>query len=272
MDAEHPHDERPDETGQAHRSRTRREFARQAATFEAHGSVFRDESVLDWISRHLPSIGDGTVLDVAGGTGQLGRHIVREGGFAVIADLTPEMLAEGARAVRETGRSNVVFLEADATSLPFADEQFDLVVSRFAIHHIDDPALAAREMARVCRRGGTVVLIDMVRESGESGLTHNDLERLRDPSHRAALEEHELVEILTDAGISAQALSERHEQIAAHPWLGRAQPSESDREKVLKTLRAEADGSAPSGLHASVDADELLTVTQRWLIAAGRRA
>ena len=104
------------------------------------------------------------MLDVAGGSGRLGRYLAERASFAVIADLTPEMLAAGAASAAEDGARNVLFAEGDATRLPFADAQFDVVVSRFAFHHLDDPGLGVREMARVCRPGGLVAVIDMAAE------------------------------------------------------------------------------------------------------------
>lgn len=259
-------------TGEAHRSHTQEMFAHQAPSFEAAGSILTDRDVLDWICGALPSPPDQRVLDVAGGTGQLGRHLARRGGLAVIADLTPEMLREGARAAREEGASNVIFMESDATRLPFADEQFDLVVSRFAFHHIDDPAQAAREMARVCRAGGTVAIVDMVSEPGEAGERHNALERMRDPSHSMALEETELVRILKEAEVAAAVLGERRQTIEAQPWLERAKAGAETRAEVIKGLRIELHDGHPSGLRASLDEKGTMTIEQRWLIVGGTAA
>jgi ubiquinone/menaquinone biosynthesis C-methylase UbiE len=191
-------------------------FAHQAPSFEAAGSILTDREVLDWICGPLPNEPDQTVLDLAGGTGQLGRHLARRGGLAVIADLTSEMLQEGTRAAREEGAGNVIFIEADATRLPFADEQFDLVVSRLAFHHIDDPSQAACEMARVCRAGGMVAIADMVSQPGECGERHDEPERPRGASHAPALEEAELLRVLRGANVSATILGER---TIERPWV-----------------------------------------------------
>jgi SAM-dependent methyltransferase len=254
-----------------HRDVTRREFARQVGEFERPDSFFGERATLEWIAAHVP-VGPGDlILDVAGGAGHVGRHLAERGGMAVVVDLTRPMLAAGATAVRASGRRDVVFVEGDATALPFAGEQFDLAVSRFAFHHIDGPGRAAAEMARVARVGGTVAVIDMVSEPGEPGARHNALERLRDPSHTRALELDELLAALRGAGVEATIVAERAQRLPAQPWLERAASPDAPRSEILAALAAEAAGGPPTGLHAVRGADGLL-VQQRWVIAAGRRA
>ena len=253
-----------------HRAVTRREFARQAASFERAGSLFRATDILEWIGAHVPVTAADNVLDVAGGTGQLARYLARSAALAVVVDLTAEMLRTGARAARDAGERNVVFVEGDATRLPFVDEQFDVVVCRFALHHVDDVGAAGREMARVCRPGGAVAVIDMVAQDGEVGRRHNELERLRDPSHARALEEVELVAILADAGVRASVVAERRQDLRVGPWLDQAAPGEAERERVLAALQAEVDGGPPTGLRARHDEGGLV-IEHRWLIVGGVR-
>lgn len=262
-----------------HRDVTRREFARQVGEFERPDSFFGDRQVLEWIAEHVPVGPDDVVLDVAGGAGHVGRHLATGAAFAVVVDLTREMLAAGVAA----GRRDVVFVEGDATALPFAGEQFDVVVCRFAFHHIDEPARAAAEMARVARPGGTVAVIDMVSLPGAEGERHNELERLRDPSHTRALEQDELPAVLDAAGVDAAIVAERRQRMPAVPWLERAASPDAPRERILAALEAEAAGGEATGLHAagdprattgtSRDADEppTLFIHQDWVIASGLR-
>jgi SAM-dependent methyltransferase len=241
-----------------------REFTAQAPSFEARGSLFRDEGILGWIAAEVPVPAGALVLDVAGGTGQTGRRLARDGATAVIADVTEAMLAAGMAATREEGRDGVVFVRADATALPFPDGQFDVVVSRFALHHMTDPDGAVAEMARVCRPEGSLALIDMV----QGGHRHDELERLRDPSHTRALAEPELRSLMERAGRPAAASSSREQAMPAGPWLEQARTPPERREPILRALGEEADGGAPTGLRASRSGDQL-TVAQDWLLLRG---
>jgi ubiquinone/menaquinone biosynthesis C-methylase UbiE len=242
----------------------RREFERQASNFEAAGSLFRDSSILDWIAANVEVPAGARILDVAGGTGQLGRHLASGGASAVIVDLTDAMLAAGLRSVQEEGRDDVTFVRGDATELPFPDGQFEVVVSRFALHHMDDPATAIAEMARVCRPGGTVTVIDMV----SGGSRHDELERLRDPSHTRALPEAELRSHLEAAGRKAGREADHEHVMPVEPWLEQARTPEPDRERIRAVLEAEAEGSEQTGLHAA-RADGELVIKQRWLLLGG---
>ncbi len=95
----------------------------------------------------------GRALDAACGTGRHARHLTEIGHDVVGIDLTPEMLSRARDAVPEA-----VFLEADLVDIPADDGRFDLVVCGLALAHIADLDRATRELARVLRRGGHLVI------------------------------------------------------------------------------------------------------------------
>jgi ubiquinone/menaquinone biosynthesis C-methylase UbiE len=246
------------------RDLVRREFERQASNFEASGSLFRDTAILDWIAGNVEVAPGARILDVAGGTGQLGRHLAGEGTTAVIVDLTDAMLAAGLRSVTDEGRDDVLFVRGDAIELPFPDGQFDVVVSRFALHHMTDPGRAIAEMSRVCRKDGSVTLIDMV----AGGPRHDELERLRDPSHTRALPEEELRSLHAAAGREPRREAERDQAMPVERWLQQAKTPEEDREQILTAFEEEAAGGAATGLRAT-RVDDGLVIRQRWVLLGG---
>jgi ubiquinone/menaquinone biosynthesis C-methylase UbiE len=244
------------------RESVRREFSHQAANFEAEGSLFRDPGILDWIATNVPVAPAARILDVAGGTGQTGRYLARDGATAVIVDLTDEMLEEGLRSTRAEGRDGeVLFVRGDATALPFPAQQFDVVVSRFALHHMDDPGRAIAEMARVCRADGSLTLIDLV----GGGERHDELERLRDPSHTRALTAAEMRSHLDAASRSLARSAEREQPLPVGPWLDQAHTPPAAREQIEAALEAEADGGAATGLRAH-RRDGTLAIVHTWLL------
>jgi SAM-dependent methyltransferase len=107
------------------------------------------------------------VLDVACGTGNASLPAARAGARVTGLDLTPELL-ERARALAAAEGLDAAFVEGDAEALPFADASFDVVLSTFGVMFAPDAARAARELARVLRPGGRMVLCNWTRE-GETG-------------------------------------------------------------------------------------------------------
>lgn len=103
------------------------------------------------------------VLDVAAGTGNAAVPAARAGAGVVASDLTPELLAEGRRLADRQGL-HIRWEEADAEALPYADAEFDAVLScvgvMFAPHH----QASANELLRVCRPGGTIGLVSWTPE------------------------------------------------------------------------------------------------------------
>lgn len=99
------------------------------------------------------------VLDIAAGAGNVAIPAALTGAEVVASDLTPELLAAGEQLAAERG-ATVTWREADAEALPFADGEFDVVVScvgtMFAPHH----QVTADELIRVCRSGGRIGLIN----------------------------------------------------------------------------------------------------------------
>ncbi len=97
------------------------------------------------------------VLDVATGTGWTARNVARFGASVVGVDIA-EGLLEGARRLSAHTQPPISFERADAEHLPFADQAFDHVISTFGVMFAGDHNAAARELARVCKPGGRLVL------------------------------------------------------------------------------------------------------------------
>lgn len=97
------------------------------------------------------------VLDVAAGSGNATLAAARRFADVVSTDYVGSLLEQGAKRAAADGLS-VTFQLADAERLPFPDESFDVVLSTFGVMFTPDQAQAARELRRVCRRGGKIGL------------------------------------------------------------------------------------------------------------------
>ena len=137
-------------------SRVERAFCRSAPWQSFTGRV-----VLPWL------LGDtelrGQVLEIGSGPGANAQALLeRHGSVQLTAtDLDPVMVAAARRRLAPYGR-RVAVAKADATDLPFDDDDFDAAVSLLMLHHVIDWRDALAEVARVLRPGGTVVGYDLM--------------------------------------------------------------------------------------------------------------
>ena len=103
------------------------------------------------------------VLDVAAGSGNAALRAAAAGAHVVAADLTPENFVAGRREARALGVT-VDWVQADAEALPFDDGEFDAVISSVGAMWAPDHRAVAGELLRVCRRGGTVGMVNFTPE------------------------------------------------------------------------------------------------------------
>jgi ubiquinone/menaquinone biosynthesis C-methylase UbiE len=103
------------------------------------------------------------VLDVAAGNGNATLAAARRFADVVSTDYVGALLERGRERAR-ADRLPIVFQEADAENLPFADASFDVVLSTFGVMFTPNQQQAANEMIRVCRPGGKIGLANWTPE------------------------------------------------------------------------------------------------------------
>lgn len=132
-------------------------YARLAPEYDARWSFYVEATTRETLAR-LSLRPTDRVLDVGCGTGALLERLAESHPAALLSgvDPVPEMLA----VARERMPAEVELREGWAERLPFAEEQFDVVVSCNMFHYIQRPVDALREMRRVLRPGGRLVVTD----------------------------------------------------------------------------------------------------------------
>ena len=111
---------------------------------------------------------DATVLDVACGTAAVSIELVRRYACQVVGvDQSAEMLAAGRARVEAAGLADRIDLqEGRAEALPFEDASFDALTFTYLLRYVDDPTATMKELARVVRPGGRIVMLDFFVPSG----------------------------------------------------------------------------------------------------------
>lgn len=110
----------------------------------------------------------GRLIDIGCGPGSIALKIARgtQGLSVVGADRSAAMIRLAHRALAQSGvELRARFLQADGNQLPFANATFDFVLSNSVLHHLENPGVVLREMARIVKPGGVVLLRDLCRPS-----------------------------------------------------------------------------------------------------------
>jgi SAM-dependent methyltransferase len=162
------------------------------------------------------------VLDLGCGAGHVSFHVAPHVKHVVAYDLSSDMLDVVARAAAERGLDNIVTREGVAERLPFANESFDYVLSRYSAHHWHDVEAGLREVARVLKPEGTAVFVDSISPGQPLLDTHlQAVELLRDSSHVRSYSRAEWEAAIVRAGLRPGSISAHHVRLDFASWVER---------------------------------------------------
>lgn len=139
-----------------------------AAGYDVTNNVLSGGNAILWrisTTRALNALPNEKILDLAAGTGTSSAAIAASGAQVVAADFSPGMLAVGRK--KHGNNPLIEFIEADATILPFADNSFDATTISFGLRNVQQPELALKEMLRVTKPGGRLVITEFSTPSSE---------------------------------------------------------------------------------------------------------
>lgn len=152
--------------------------------------------------------------------------------------------------------------------LPFSDNSFDIVISRLAFHHFQNPKRCFSEMARVVKTGGKLVVIDM--EAAEEALrnTEDEIEALRDPSHMRNLSKEEFTEMFRENHLIITAMDCTEIPVSLSAWLALTNTSAKISADILKRLEDDINGGHLTGFRPYQKNQEIY-FNHRWLMMMG---
>lgn len=220
---------------EAHRSEILDQFTRQANTFSSV-QARTSEDALRLLADAVEIEAADQVLDVACGPGIVSCWLARTAKSVTGVDLVPAMIERAQMRQAEEKLVNMHWSVSDAYDLPFPDEEFSLVITRYSFHHLLEPMRALREMTRVCRKHGRICVADVTPEEGKTE-AYDRLEKLRDSSHAQTLSPTKLFELGSNTGLLLKASYAYRLTISLEAQLASSFPAPGHADEIRKSLR-----------------------------------
>jgi len=252
----------------SHQQLVRDEFSRQAEAMAA-APAFSAEAIINRFQESIAAKAAGVMLDLACGPGILLAGLASVMRLSVGVDVTPKMIDMARARCLAAGVGNTRFVESLAEDLPFATAAFDCVVTRLAIHHFRDPLGVMREVRRILKADGLLVIADLISsEDPTETRLHNALEQLRDPSHIRMWPESELLKVVSEAGFRVVSTDHWRQPRRFDEWAAIVENARSleSLEVAMRTI-AEAGITAGVNLRASADSVEFV---HHWMFIAAQ--
>jgi len=196
-----------------HTKEVTEQFTRAAEAFSERSRGRFD--VLDPVAFSRVEPGQ-SVIEVGGGSGNFISKFQSIAGLAAIFDLTPAMLGVARRTY-----PGLALVVADAERLPLASGSADLATTAQALHHMATPVEVVRELRRVTKRSGRVLVVDSVAPDRiEEARAMNELDLIRDPSHVAFRSPAAMKVIVQAAGLDIvdEHLSVEQQKLSQWMW------------------------------------------------------
>jgi SAM-dependent methyltransferase len=244
---------------EAHERVVEAQFGPRAKAY-VESAVHSQGADLDAIGALAEKLRPELVLDLGTGGGHVSYVLARHARRVIAADLASEMLAAVARTAREKGLSNIETVETPAERLPFEDETFDFVASRFSTHHWRDFDAGLRQARRTLKRGGRAMFVD-VYAPGQALLdTHlQAIELLRDHSHVRDYSFAQWVDSLARARFTLDACRTWRLRMDFPVWIARMRTPE-DNVKAIRVLQNAASAETKAYFAIEPDGSFLLDI------------
>ena len=173
------------------------------------------------------------VLDMGCGAGHASFTAAGQVAEVTAYDLSSQMLEVVATAAKEKGFSNIVTQQGYAETLPFADASFDVVISRYSAHQWHDVGQALREVKRVLKPGGVIIVMDVMSPGHPvRDVWLQTVEALRDTSHVRNYSSGEWLTLATEAGLVVNQLLTDRLPLEFSSWVARMRTPEPLEEAI----------------------------------------
>ncbi len=189
-----------------------------------------------------------SILDVACGPGLVACEFAAIANNVTGIDITKKMIEQAKNHQQKKRLKNMTWNVGDVLPLPYADNKFSIVLTRYSFHHFLEPQKVLSEMYRVCRPGGSILVADVALPP-EKVEAYNQVEKLRDPSHTKALTHQEFEKLFQKLKLNNNRQAVYTIEVELEQQLEASFPNPGDDEKI-RTLIEQDIGVNKIGINA----------------------
>jgi ubiquinone/menaquinone biosynthesis C-methylase UbiE len=245
-------------------------FTVQAHGFESEKLNFSNREYLGYTLRCMNLKPADSVLEAAAGTCICGRSIAPFVHFVTCLDATPAMLEIGKKQAAKDGVSNIRFVNGYVEDIPFPNEHFDIVFTRFSFHHFIEMNKPFAEMHRVLKRGGQLIVVDMEAADESFRCVQDKIEKMRDSSHIRNHSQAEFIELYQRYGYKITKQEVTKMSVSLSAWLALTETPD-DVKGVIKTMmKDEMNDGRLTGFYPYMGNDGIY-FEQRWVLFIGEK-
>ena len=245
----------------------KKSFSTQAEKFATYHMSKAEYT--DYLIGRVNAKGDEKALEVAAGTCICGRALAPHVKEIVCLDLTDAMLKQGKKLAAQDNIQNITFVTGNAESLPFENESFDLVITRLSLHHFTDPEIPFNEMHRVLKKGGKLVIWDMVATTEELREINDRIETMRDSSHTRILSKAEF-EKLFENHFDLQTEETTYVPVNLQSWMDLTDTPKNIQEDIVRRMTEDLNGGDKTGFYPYIKEGKIC-FDHRWLLLIGTK-
>jgi len=255
-----------------HKEAVQKQFTKTAEAFSNFAVRDTPEVLKEKVEFSKPQPAD-AVLDIACGPGAFALAVAPRVRVVSGVDLTSEMLKRACAYQAEKQITNAAFIRSDAEQLPFPDSTFDLVSCQCTFHHLPKPLVVLREMIRVAKPEGRLLIIDpLAPESDSKYDIYNRIEQLRDPSHALTLRLTEYLRLFDEEKLEILRQALRRRQRSFNNWMLRAGHAPGTK-RYIQTRKLFEDSMAgdKAGFSAQAQGDDFQLVHNEGMFLLARK-
>jgi len=249
----------------SHRNKTNQQFNPQAQAYLA-SSVHAEGADLQYaqalVARTLPT--SAQAVDIGCGAGHLSFTLAPHLARMVALDPAQQMLDTVATSAAERALPQIETCQAPAEALPFPDQSFCMAATRYSAHHWTQLEAALKEMHRVIRPNGYLLMIDVIGDANPLVDTHlQAMELLRDPSHVRNRSQAEWRALLSVSGFELAEYCDWPVRLEFASWVARMRTS-APRVAQIRELQRDAPLEVKQGLAIEDDGSFTIRTGLFW--------